>query len=536
MESRGKPKRRLGRRARLIVGLGVAACAAIAGAASMAVGGSQQQTAFPGGSPPELDANASAFPAPNYDYLNTRNVTTSRINAGNFGTLKEAWRFTLTGKSAFGVFSANPIVTKDAVYLQDINSNVFKLDRATGKLLWQRKFNAATTGPNGVSIGYGKVFGGTNTDAFALDDANGNVLWRKRLIRQKSEGIDIQPLVWNNMVILSTVPGAALSNFYGGGGKGIVYALDVSSGAQKWRFDTTTGNLWGNPKVNSGGGAWYTPSVDAAGSVYVGVANPGPWAGVPKFPNGSSRPGKNLYTNSLVALDGRTGKLQWYYQAIPHDLRDWDLQEPPILANFTINGKPTDVAVVSGKMGTVYVVDRATHKLIWKRDVGIHNGNGGPTRNKPFGKLPQTVYPGWLGGVETPMAVSDGVIYAPVNNLCAIYQRQDNFTKGSALCDFATSSGELVALDGATGNVLWQRRIKQQNYGGATVVNDLVLTVWFDGKIRAYDKKTGNVVAQLQTPAYSNAAPAVAEDMLVVGAGYPAKKGQTPAVVAYKLP
>ena len=115
--------------------------------------------------------------------------------------------------------------------------------------------------------------------------------------------------------------------------------------------------------------------MDENGDIYVAVANPGVFPGTPDFPNGASRPGPNLYTNSLVVLDGKTGKLKWHYQAIRHDIRDWDLHLGPILTTFTINGTPTDVVVLSGKMGTVYVVNRTTHKLIWKRDVGKH-----PTR------------------------------------------------------------------------------------------------------------------------------------------------------------
>ncbi|MEW6582531.1 MAG: PQQ-binding-like beta-propeller repeat protein [Actinomycetota bacterium] len=525
-------------RNRVLGGLAVviAAGGAVAG---MALGGSSGQTqaaVFPDGTPPEVTADSSAFSAPNATYNNDRAATASKINAGNVSTLKEAWRFKLSGKSAFGVFSSNPIVTKSAVYLQDINSNVFKVDRATGKLIWKRTFNEATTGPNGVALGYGLVLGGTHDEAFALDDDTGAVVWRKKVTRQPSEGVDIQPLVWGDQVIVSTVPGASLANFYGGGGKGIIYSLDARTGATRWSFDTTTDNLWGNAKVNSGGGAWNTPSVDKDGNVYIAVANPAPWPGVPKFPNGSSRPGKNLYTNSLVVLDGKTGKLKWYWQALAHDLRDWDLHLPPILTTFTINGKETEVVVLGGKMGTVYVVDRNTHKLIWKRDVGIHTDEDGPNRNAPFKKFPTRVYPGWLGGVETPMAVADGKIFVPVVNLCAIYDRQDNFTKGSRLCDFKTASGEIIALDGATGKVVWQKRLKQQNYGGATVVNDLVLTVWFDGMIRAHNVDTGALVWEKQAPAYANASPAVAEDLLVVGAGYPALKGQTPSVVAYRLP
>lgn len=508
---------------------------------------SSSDPAFPAGTPSEVTASATAFPSPNGTYTNTRAVA-GKINAANIGTLAKAWSVPLTGESTFGVFSSNPIITTDTVYLQDIASNVTAVDRATGKVKWEHKFDKPTTGPNGVAIGGGMVVGGTATSVFALDAATGEVKWDQKIVRQPSEGVDMAPLVWNDTVIISTVPGASLSNFYGGGGKGIVHALDLATGAEKWQFDTTTDDLWGNPKLNTGGGLWQTPSVDDQGNVYIAVANPGPWPGTKEFPNGSSRKSDNLYTNSLVVLDGKTGTLKWYWQAISHDLRDWDLHLGPILSKFTIDGKVHKVVVLSGKMGTVYVVDRDTHKLIWQKDVGKHtpeagsaDGKGvafdpGPDKNAPFTTFPVTVYPGWLGGVETAMAVSDGVIYVPVNNLCSVYTKQANFTEGSELCDFKTSSSELVALDGATGKELWKKDLATQNYGGATIVNDTVVTVTFDGMIHAYNKKDGSEVWTQQLPAQSNSTPAIADDMIVQGAGFASAPGQSPEVVAYKLP
>ncbi len=508
---------------------------------------SDAASGFPGGTPTEVTEAASAFPSPNGDYSNTREVG-GDITAANIATLEEAWSVPLEGQSTFGVFSANPIVTADTVYLQDIGSNVMAVDRESGEVRWTATFDKPTTGPNGVAIGGGMVVGGTATSVFALDADTGEVAWEKEIIRQPSEGVDMAPLIWNDTVIMSSVPGASLANFYGGGGKGIVYALDLATGDEKWSFDTTTDDLWGNAEVNSGGGLWQTPSVDENGDVYMAVANPGPWPGTKEFPNGTSRPGDNLYTNSLVVLDGETGELKWHWQAISHDLRDWDLHLGPILADATIDGEDRKVVVLSGKMGTVYVLDRESRELIWQRDVGLHtpeagasDGRGrpdqdGPDRNAPFTSFPVTVYPGWLGGVETAMAVSDGVVYVPVNNLCSVYTTQGNFTEGSELCDFATSSGELVALDLASGEELWKKELDTQNYGGATVVNDVVVTVTFDGVMHAFDKADGSELWTQQLPAQSNSTPAIAEDVIVQGAGFAASPDQTASVVAYRLP
>src|SRR4029077_2614963 len=122
----------------------------------------------------------------------------------------------------------------------------------------------------------------------------------------------------------SSVP-VSIGGIYTPGDRGVIYALDATTGAVKWTFDTVEGALWGHPEVNSGGGAWYPPAVDLErGLVYVGVANPAPFPGTAEHPNGTSRPGDNLYTDSIVALDLTTGAVEWFQQVTPHDIFDRD--------------------------------------------------------------------------------------------------------------------------------------------------------------------------------------------------------------------
>ena len=149
-------------------------------------------------------------------------------------------------------------------------------------------------------------------------------------MRNEHEGIEIAPQLFDGTVLFSTVP-SNVTGSYRPGTLGVVWALDAATGAPRWHFDTVEGGaaLWGKPDVNGGGGLWYPPAVDDRGRVFLAVGNPAPFPGTKEYPNGSSRPGPNLYTNSLVALDGRTGKLLWYRQAVPHDLRDYDLAISP---------------------------------------------------------------------------------------------------------------------------------------------------------------------------------------------------------------
>jgi outer membrane protein assembly factor BamB len=494
----------------------VGAVAALAVGGGVAVGAtSGDGSPERGQAPPEWAANAGSWPAHNYDLQNTRATTQTPINSGNVSNLKVKWRFPFTGKvGAFGTFASAPIVLNGTVYLQDLNSNVVALDRNTGQLKWRHRFNKPSIGPNGLAYGYGRLYGATTKYTFALDPQTGRLLWRSRnLARNSGEGIDMAPQVYDNTVLISTAPGIGVSNFYRGGALGVVWALDAATGKPKWQFNTISdgAKLWGNPKVNSGGGLWYPPAVDSQGRVFISIANPAPLYGTPKFPNGSSRPGPDLYTNSLVVLDGQTGRRLWFRQAIPHDVRDYDLMIPTILTTVPVRGVQTDVALVAGKMGKVYAYRAADGKHLWTRSVGRHLNDTGPLPNKPI-----NVLPGTLGGVETPMALADNRLFVPW---------LDYATRGSAKGispngpGFASGRGGFTAIDPASGKVLWQRRLASMNFGAATVANDVVFTSTYAGQIDAFDTRTGRTLWSAKARAGINSFPAIDGDTLLVGAG-----------------
>jgi outer membrane protein assembly factor BamB len=461
-----------------------------------------------GQAPPEWERNAAAWPSHNYDLANTRATTATPIDSKNVSTLAVKWRYAL-GPTAhfFGPFASNPIVVNGTVYLQDLDSNVFALNRENGQVKWQRSFQSRDTGPNGVAYGWGMIFGATATTAFALDARTGGTIWSRPLIRNDGEGIDIAPQLFDNTVIVSTVPTNAFK-IYPGGGMGIVWALDATTGVPKWQFNTVKdGDLWGQPEINSGGGLWYPPAVDKQGRVFLAVANPAPFGGTPEFPNGSSRPGPNLYTNSLVAVDGKTGELLWYQQAVPHDVRDYDLQASPIITDVSIDGVTPEVVIVAGKMGRVYAYRADDGRPLWELPVGKHQNDIGPLPDEAV-----TVFPGLFGGVETPMALAEGRLFVPWLDLGTRMVS----TGFPAFPDLSQGRGGLTAVDPATGAVIWERQLPQMVLGAATVANDVVFTSTYDGTVYAIDSKSGETLWTATERAGSNSFPAIDRDALLV--------------------
>jgi outer membrane protein assembly factor BamB len=524
------------RNRRWVPALAAAACLIVAGATAGCGGGNEGDTAVsvPPDAPGEAGDFAEEWPAPNYDYANTRDVQGSEITSGNADDLQVAWTLPITAKGLFGGFSSTPIIAGDVAYLQDLSSNVTAVDVRTGKVEWTKKYDMPDIGPNGLTIGYGKIFGATPEFAFALDAETGDEVWRsKKLVRNSREGIDMAPAVYDETVYVSTVPGNA-NGFYEGNGVGVLWALDAETGDAKWSFDTVPTDLWDpqHKDINSGGGLWHPPAFDDNGDMYIDVANPGPWPGTEEFPWGSSRPGPNPYTNTMLKLDHLDGSKIWDRQVLPHDVYDWDLQLPPIL---TESGG-TSLVLAAGKLGYVFAIDRNSGDVVWKTAVGVHNGHDQDNqaalagRLEEMPKLPVTVFPGTLGGVETQMAVADGVVYAPIVDLPTTFKTQvDNET------DFTGGKGEMVALDLDDGKILWTTKFPAPAYGAATVANDLVFTTTFDGAIVAMDKASGEVAWREPLKTGTNAPIAISGDTLLTAASFPQGGGSQPEIVAYRL-
>jgi outer membrane protein assembly factor BamB len=489
--------------------------AAIAGCGGSSSG--SEQASFTGSGYPGVDA------------ANTRNPK-SEINSANVGELSMAWTAAIPGTSNFGSYASTPVIDKGVIYSQDLASNVQALSFDSGEVLWSTSFEQPDEGPNGIVVARGMVFGATPTEAFALDQKTGKQLWSVSLTRNQHEGIDMAPGYHDGMVYVSTVPLNA-NELYEGGGAGILWALDAKTGKKLWHFDTAPKSLWGNKAVNAGGGVWYPPAFDEKGGMYFGVGNPAPFPGTAQYPWGSSRPGPNLYTNSLVKLDAKSGKMDWYHQVTPHDLYDWDFQGPPIVLD--VGGKK--IVAAAGKNGIALAADRETGKVLWQRPVGRHSGHDDDGLLAMRGeeskiKTGSTVYPGSLGGVIAPMSTDGKSLFLPiVNSPITIVSGSEKTEEGGE------TNGEVWALDAATGKVEWKQELATPAFGATTAVNDLVFATAYEGTVSAFDTKSGQVLWREKLPAGTNSGVMANGSTLIAPAGLAASEGQTPAIVAYRL-
>src|SRR5580704_17246087 len=500
---------------------------------------SKTGTAVSGTAPAATGQPAAGWTAPDGDLASTRYVT-SAITSANVSTLGVAWTVPLTMNVTHtdGAYAATPVIVNGVVYTQDLDSNVYAISLATGKVLWTHEYNSANGGPDGVNVTGGVVYAATATAAVALDAATGAQLWSRTLVENGHEGIAMAPGYNNGTVYVSTVP-ANVHTVYGAGGEGILFALNAKTGAPEWSWNQDQ-NLWGNPGVNSGAGLWYTPSFDAQGNIYLGIANPAPIFGTTSYPLGSSRPGPNLYTDSVVKLSP-AGKLLWYYQLTPHDLYDWDLQNPPVLT--TANGRP--VVIAGGKAGIMIELDAQTGKLLWQRLVGGHDGheNDGlltehatPTSPDPL-PAKYCLEPSLYGGMLTQLASNGSTTFAAVNDF-ALPAIPTGFT-GSATASlqaFDNAVGEMVAVNQDTGTIIWDTPLPSSPFGAATVTNDVVFTTTFKGYLYALDATTGAILFSTPMSAGSNAPVAVDGGYVIAGAGAAAPSStQQNMIIAYKL-
>ena len=299
--------------------------------------------------------------------------------------------------------------------------------------------------------------GECQSSRWILDD--GSEVWATDLRTQNdSEGITIQPIVFDGRVYVSTVPGHGRQRLLRGRRRRASCTPSTQeTGEVVWNFSTVdSADLWGNPEVNSGGGAWYPPTIEVqSGRTFWGIGNPAPYPGNEEFPSGSSRPGRNLYTDSVMAMTS-DGQLDWFTQVRRHDLYDLDFQLSPILAQVPIAGDDAegdrDVVIGGGKNGEIVAMDRTTGEILWRTSVGTH-------KNENVDPVPASgieVYPARSAASRRRWPSGTASSSPPTS-----MGRPSTRPVGSSPRRIDERTGGIVAVDATNGQLLWETHVRR---------------------------------------------------------------------------
>lgn len=448
----------------------------------------------------------------NHDYGGQRYVDLKQINQQNVSALRPACMFQAGDTQPL---HNNPVVYRGVMYITTSRSTI-ALDAASCRIRWRHNWKPKSLEvwpPNrGAAIGSGRVVRAT-TDGylFALDMENGKVLWERKVVDSaRNEGsFNMAPLIYENMVII----GLGISEQ---GVRGWLGAFNLENGEPVWRFNTVPqpgepgAETWGRPDAlqHGGGAVWAPLSLDPeAGIVYAPVANP-----APDFFD-DVRPGDNLYTCSLVALDARTGKLKWHYQAVPHDTHDWDVTQVSPLFTARVGGKQRKLVAVSGKDGLMHVLDRETHEHLYQTAFTTRENT-----EVPLSTTGVHVCPGVLGGAQwngPAFNPRTNMLYMPAVDWCGTFTKAKEvrhiegqlYMGGYHRADpIEKARGWLTAIDASTGKVAWRFESAKPMLAAVTTTSaDLIFTGELNGDMIALDAKTGKVLYRFYTGGPLNA-------------------------------
>ncbi|HEY7501490.1 MAG TPA: PQQ-binding-like beta-propeller repeat protein, partial [Vicinamibacterales bacterium] len=339
-------------------------------------------------------------------YMSQRYSSLTQITTANVKDLELKWVFQARW---LDYYQATPLVVDGIMYTTQGN-DVVALDAATGKIFWIFPYTPASDArfccgriTRGLAILGDRLFLATvDAHLIAIDAKSGRPVWH-RVVAPGTAGysMTLAPLVIKDKVIIGTAGGEF-------GIRGFIAAYDASTGKEAWRFNTVPlpgepgHETWGDGWKYGGGSIWVTGSYDPETNLtFWGVGNPGPDY------NAESRPGDNLYSCSVVALDADTGKLNWHYQFTPADEFDWDAVQIPVLADISWQGKPRKVMLWANRNGFFYVLDRRTGEFLRATPIAKQNWNAGFDQGRPIRSLNATpsrngvlIYPGNQGATN----------------------------------------------------------------------------------------------------------------------------------------
>ena len=464
------------------------------------------------------------------DYHSNRHTTLDQITPGNVDDLEVRWVFQA---QSLQVFQTTPLVVDGVMYLTEPPNTVVALDAKHGRVFWRYEYTpAATSRPccgrvnRGVAILGDTLYMGTiDAQLIAIDTVSGKPIWQTAVgDPEDGHALTLAPLIVKDKVIVGIAGGEY-------GIRGFISAYDASTGEEVWKFYTIPGpgepghETWENDAWRTGGApAWLTGSYDAqADLVYWGTGNPGPdW-------NPAQRPGDNLYSSSVVALDPDTGELAWHFQFTPNDPYDYDSVQVPVLVDYpSQDGGTLPLMFWANRNGFFYVLDRTTGRFINGQPyVYLNWAEGLDDAGRPV-MTPQppgaTTYPGVQGGTNwySPS-------YSPTTRLFylsaweaygsrfipqeAEYERGRIFLGGLPAPDDpdnvipglqrgvinnwteAAGTGAVIAIDPATGEERWKYEMTDVTSSGVlTTATDVLFTGGREGYFHALDAREGNLL------------------------------------------
>ena len=449
-------------------------------------------------------ANAADWLHPNHDYGGQRFVALDEINRSNVQRLSPVCHFQAGGTHPF---HTHPIVYRGVMYVTTTYSTI-ALDAATCSVRWRHDWQpkAQENWPQqrGVALKEGKVVRGTRDGyLFALDAETGQVLWEQGAAdAAKGETFTMPPLIYEDLVLIGPAGNEAVV-------QGWVGAFRLDTGAPVWRFNTFPARdepgaeTWSATEALTAGGAVWTPfSLDPSeGRVYIATGNP-----APDF-YGDVRQGDNLYTNSLVVLDARTGKLVWHYQATPRDTHDWDLTQASPLFTAEVQGESRRLVTVTGKDGLLRVLNRATREIMYEVAVTRREN-----ATEPLTIEGVHACPGVLGGVQwngPAFSPQTNMLYVPAVDWCGTYKKAEklhhvkgqNYMGGAYVPDPVDQMrGWLTAIDASSGPIRWRYESSRPLVAAVTATSaDLVFTGELTGDFIALDGRDGSVLYRFKT-------------------------------------
>ncbi len=444
----------------------------------------------------DAEGTGTLWPTYNNDYAAQRFSPLDKINVKNVASMKEVCTLQL---AEGGSLQSGPVIVDGVMYVTTA-LDTFAVDAATCKQLWKSSYTPTAYMPfpvnRGVAYHNGALFRGTPDGMLlSLDAKTGKVLWTNMIADSHyGEFASAAPIAWNGVVYMGVGGGDW-------GTRGRVMAYDAISGRELWRFNTIPrgkevgAETWKNrdSATVGGGGTWTSYTLDVRdGELFVSVGNP-----TEDF-LAEKRPGDNLFTNSVVVLNANTGALKWWYQTVKNDPWDYDLSAPAML--YQSKGKVIqDRVAVAGKDGYLHVLDRLSHKVIFKAETTTQFK--GDTKPTPAGVR---ACPGLLGGSEwngPAYDVDRHLIVVGTVDWCWIHKvtnpeyKRGQLNYGGTTTPEKEATGWVTAFDAENGSIKWKYHTEAPivaavtpTAGGVTFTGDIA------GNFIALDSSNGKLL------------------------------------------